>query len=92
LLIIALFLLIPLGLRYFTSWDMGRLHTRLVRQDDDLRQLQARLTGIRGDLIDTRRRLRKYQVHKTFLGDYIRRERQRLEELHSLPRRERIAS
>ena len=87
-----MFLLIPLGLRCLTSWDMGRLHTRLVRQDDDLRQLQAHLTGIREDLIDTRRRLRQYHVRKNFLGDDIRRERQRLEELHSLTRSERIAA
>lgn len=92
MLIIVILLLIPLGLRYLTSWDMGRLHARLVHQDDDLRQLQAHFTGIRQDLIDTRRRLRQYHVRKNFLGDDIRRERHRLQELHSLTRSERIAA
>jgi predicted nucleic acid-binding Zn-ribbon protein len=57
---------------------MSRLHLRLVRGDDDLRQMQTQCTALREDLIDTRRRLRQYQVRKTFLGNDIRTERERL--------------
>ena len=92
LIFIATLLLVPLGLRYLTSWHMGRLHARLVHEDDDMRQLQARYNVIREDLIDTRRRLRQFQVRKTFLGNDIRRERQHLEELQNLPRTGRIAA
>jgi hypothetical protein len=92
LLVIAMLLLIPLGLRYLTSWHMGNMHSRLLREDADLRQLQERFTGLREDLIDTRRRLRQFQVRKDFLGNDIHRERQRLQELHNLRPTERIAA
>jgi hypothetical protein len=92
LLIIALLLLVPLGLRYLVTWHMGQLHLRLVRGDEDLRQLQARLTGVREELNGARRRLRQYQVRGTFIGNDIRRERQHLEALRGLPRTERIAA
>jgi hypothetical protein len=92
LLIIALLLLVPLGLRYLACWHMGQLHLRLVRGDEDLRQLQARFAGVREELNGARRRLRQYQVRGTFIGNDIRRERQHLEALRGLPRTERIAA
>ena len=93
LLTIALLLLVPLGLRYFLCWHMGQLHLRLVRGDEDLRQLQTRFTSVREELNGARRRLRQYQVRGTFIGNDIRRERQRLEELRAgLPRTDRIAA
>jgi hypothetical protein len=72
---------------------MGQLHLRLVRGDEDLRQLQMRFTSVREELTGARRRLRQYQVRGTFIGNDIRRERQRLEELRAgLPRTDRIAA
>ena len=92
MLIIALLLLVPLGLRYLACWHMGQLHVRLVRGDEDLRQLQARFTGVREELNSARRRLRQYHVRGTFIGNDIRRERLRLEELRGLPLADRIAA
>jgi predicted nucleic acid-binding Zn-ribbon protein len=79
LLYVVLLVLVPLGLRYLASWHMSRLHLRLVHGDDDLRQMQSQCTALREDLIDTRRRLRQYQVRKTFIGNDICRERDRLD-------------
>ena len=93
MLTIALLLLVPLGLRYFLCCPMGQLHLRLVRGDEDLRQLQTRFTSVCEELNGARRRLRQYQVRGTFIGNDIRRERQRLEELRAgLPRTDRIAA
>jgi hypothetical protein len=83
LLWIAAFLLVPLALRYATSWHMAQLRLRLLRGDEDLRQLQLRFAGVRQDVLDTRSRLRQYQVRKDHIRADIRRERGRLEELRA---------
>lgn len=92
MLTIALLLLIPLALRYLTSWHMARLRVRLHRGDDEIRELQGRFSSVREDLIDSRRRLRQYQVRRDFLGNDIRREHLRLEELQGQTRSERLAA
>ncbi len=92
MLTITLLLLIPLGLRYLTSWHMTRLRVRLLRGDDEIRQLQDRYSSVREDMIDARRRLRQYQVRRDFLGNDIHRERHHLEELKRQSRSERLAA
>jgi hypothetical protein len=92
LLIIACLLLIPLGLRYLTTWHMSRLRLRLAGGDEEFRQLRDRHVGVREELIDTRRRLRQYEVRKTFVAADIRAERQRLEALVATRRAERLAA
>ncbi len=92
MLTVTLLLLIPLGLRYLASWHMARLRLRLLHGDDEIRALQSRCTGIREDLIQTRRQLRQYQVRKDFLGNDIRRERLLLEELRGRTGAERLAA
>jgi predicted nucleic acid-binding Zn-ribbon protein len=89
---IFLLLLIPLGLRYLAVRHMNLLHRRLAHGEEDLRQLQARFSVVREDLIDTRRRVRQYQVRKNFIGNDIHRERERLVEARSQARTDRMAA
>ena len=78
MLILVLLLLIPLGIRYATSWQMAQLRSRLSCSDDDLRELRSSYLRVRTELIDTRRRHRQYEVRRSFLMADIRQAQQRL--------------
>lgn len=89
LVLLLLLLLIPLGICYATSLRMARLRTQLLHADDDLRELRSSYQRVRGELIDTRRRHRQYEVRRTFLMADIHQAQQRLAGLRaeSTPRR-----
>lgn len=92
MLYIALLLLVPLTIRYLTSWHMAQLRLRMVRGDEDVRQLHEQYLSIRDNLADTRRRLRQFEVRKSFIANDIHRERQRLTELRSARTSRRMAA
>jgi hypothetical protein len=71
---------------------MSRFQAQLARGEEDLRQLRTHFSDVRQELIDTRRRLRQYQVRKTYIANDIRRERQHFEEMLSSSGTNRIAA
>lgn len=76
-------LLIPLGLRYYTSWRMARLRERMTGSADELNQLRARLDEVREQLLEARRRRRQYEVRRTFVIADMRAQSRILEELRT---------
>jgi hypothetical protein len=80
-LLAALLLCIPLGLRYVTSWHMTRLRQRAVLQDEDLRRLRQEYADVRSQLMDVYHVQRQYEVRKGRLATDIQVGRLRLEEL-----------
>ena len=91
MLIIAALLLIPLAIRTITTWHMTRLRQRLQGADDEMRALRERYVTVREELVETRRRLRQYQVRQSFVAADVHGERQRLSALRER-RAERMAA
>ena len=92
MIVVVALLLVPLGLRYLTSWHMRSLRAEMLRSDEETRQLRTRYVEVREQLIDARRRQRLFAVRRSHLLADIRTERQRLEELRAQPTRDRLAA
>ena len=84
-LLAALLLCFPLGLRYFTSWHMTRLRQRALLQDEELRRLRLAYSDVRSQLMDVHHIQRQFEVRKSRLATDIHAERLRLDELRRTP-------
>ncbi|MBT4096511.1 MAG: hypothetical protein HOM68_25255 [Gemmatimonadetes bacterium] len=84
-LVAALLLCVPLGLRYFTSWHMTRLRQRAFHQDEELRRLRLEYSDVRSQLMDVHHIQRQFEVRKSRLATDIHTERLRLDELRRNP-------
>ena len=78
LITITCLLLLPLGLRYLTSWRMSILHNALVKQETELAELKERYFSVREDLLVARSVARQYEVRGRFIRSDIEAERRKL--------------
>lgn len=80
---LAVLLAVPLALRYFATGRMRRLRDRLVREDEEYRQLRVRYEHTADVLRQTRHQLRYYEVRKERLNADLRADHHRLRDLRA---------
>ncbi|MEE2659753.1 MAG: hypothetical protein VX733_14690 [Candidatus Latescibacterota bacterium] len=89
---IAGLLLVPLCIRYLTSWHMGRLRTRALQCEQDLRAIRKQYAEVREQLIDVRRVVRQCEARGSHIQTDIFNAQERLRELRSDAPDRRIAA
>ena len=83
--------LIPLALRWFTAWQMGRYRKVVLSGDETCKKLAGELHELRAAIDETKRRQRQYASHRSHLRGQIEEAREALAELRR-PARNRIAA
>ena len=83
--------LIPLALRWFTAWQMGRYRKVVLSGDETCKKLAGELHELRAAIDETKRRQRQYASHRSHLRGQIEEARAALAELRR-PVRNRIAA
>ena len=83
--------LIPLALRWFTAWQMGRYRKVVLSRDETSEKLAGELHELRAAIDETKRRQRQYASHRSHLRGQIEEARAALAELRR-PARNRIAA
>ena len=83
--------LIPLVLRWFTAWQMGRYRKVVLSGDETCKKLAGELHELRAAIDETKRRQRQYASHRSHLRGQIEEARAALAELRR-PARNRIAA
>ena len=83
MLLLALFLALPLSLRYLTSWRMKRMQVAVLQQDREVRVLLARYEQLTEELRRVKQSRRQCEVKRSFLTMDIQEGRRQLEELRA---------
>ena len=78
LITIICLLLLPLGLRYLTSWRMSILHNALVKQESEVNELKERYLSVREELRIARSKARQHEVRGRFISSDIEAEKRKL--------------
>ena len=92
LIVIACLLLLPLSIRYLTTWRMAILRDALRNQEADVAELKERYLQLREELRVARSLARMYEVRRSFISSDIEAERKKLITLRSVDDTARIAA
>ena len=77
MLITIICLLLPLGLRYLTSWRMSILHNALVKQESEVTEIKERYLSVREELRIARSMARQHEVRGRFISSDIEAEKRK---------------
>ena len=71
-------LLLPLGLRYYTSWRMTTLREALAVEEAEVAELKERYIALREELRTALSQKHQYEARKSFLSSDVDGERRKL--------------